>query len=248
MRYFAIMELLLLRFNEEYSVITLKKKFALGVCALSLMMTAPLAQAAYKWIGPDGKVTYSDLPPPSEGKLLKAPAGIIVATPEPAGSLPYALKQSVNKYPVTLFSTAECAGCKLAREVLAKRGIPYTEKSIATAADIEQMKKLGFAEATLPSILVGKEKAVGFEAAAYDRLFDAAGYPRTSILPSTYKPGAAEALAKSNKVDAEKLAKNDNKNEKADAEKPEVGKLQAERARLQAAAKTDADNPIKLKF
>jgi glutaredoxin len=232
-------------------VITLKKKFTLSVCALALMMTAPLAQAAYKWVGPDGKVTYSDLPPPSDVKLLKAPSGIAIASPEPVGGLPYALKQSVNKYPVTLFSTAECAGCKMAREMLAKRGIPYSEKSIASAADIEQMKKLGFAEATLPSIMVGKEKSVGFEAGAYERLFDAAGYPKTSILPTTYKPGAAEALAKSspaanpaNKAETEKLAKND----KADADKPEVGKLQAERARLQAAAKTDADNPIKLKF
>jgi glutaredoxin len=232
-------------------VITLKKKFTLSVCALALMMAAPLAQAAYKWIGPDGKVTYSDLPPPSDVKLLKAPAGIAIASPEPVGGLPYALKQSVNKYPVTLFSTAECAGCKMAREMLAKRGIPYAEKSIASAADIEQMKKLGFAEATLPSIMVGKEKSVGFEAGAYERLFDAAGYPKTSILPSAYKPGAAEALAKSspavntaNKAEAEKPAKDD----KADADKPEVGKLQAERARLQAAAKTDADNPIKLKF
>jgi glutaredoxin len=226
------------------------KKLLLSTLAASLLCVGTAAHATYKWVGADGKITYSDTPPPNEGKLLRGPGGTPppVAAVESDSALPYALKQAVAKYPVVLYSSNDCVPCKMAREALTKRGVPFSEKLITNGNDAEQFKKLGFADVTLPSITVGKEKSVGFETSAYDRLLDAAGYPRSSLLPSTYKPGAPEAMTKAStqvrvlEGDTDKLAKN------SDSKQELQAKQAAERARIQAAAKAAEQNPTSVRF
>jgi glutaredoxin len=226
------------------------KKLLLSTLAASLLCVGAAAHATYKWVGADGKITYSDTPPPTEGKLLRGPGGAPppVAAAESESALPYALKQAVAKYPVVLYSGNDCAPCKMAREALSKRGIPFSEKLITNGNDAEHFKKLGFADITLPSLTVGKEKSVGFETSAYDRLLDAAGYPRSSILPSTYKPGAPEAMTKASTQvrvldgDADKVAKT------GDSKQEQQAKQASERARIQAAAKAAEQNPTSVRF
>ncbi len=239
--------------------------------ASTIALTSGVATSAfaqYKWVGADGRINYSDVPPPAAGKLLRGPNGTPLASAlnDSPNALPYALQQAVSKYPVTLFTTPDCSPCKSAREVLAKRGVPYSEKSITTTVDAEQFKKLGFAELSLPSISVGKERSIGFEVGAYERLLDAAGYPRSSMLPASYKPGAVEALAKSgpNKmemIDPTKTASSGSNNSggnstSADASKdteqdPAAQRRQqrlAERAKMQAATQMAEQNPSNLRF
>jgi glutaredoxin len=221
------------------------KKLLLSTLAASLLCVGA-AHATYKWVGADGKITYSDTPPPNEGKLLRGPGGAPppVAAAEGDSALPYALKQALAKYPVVLYTGNDCAPCKMAREALTKRGIPFSEKLITNGNDAEQFKKLGFADITLPSLTVGKEKSVGFETSAYDRLLDAAGYPRSSILPSTYKAGAPEAMTKAGTQvrvldgGSDKLAKT------GDSKQEQQAKQAAERARIQAAEQ----NPTSVRF
>jgi glutaredoxin len=233
------------------------KKLLLSTLSASLLCVGVAAHATYKWVGADGKITYSDVPPPTEAKLLRGPNGVPVAVaPENESALPYALKQSVAKYPVVLYSASDCAPCRMAKDALTKRGIPFSEKLITSANDAEQFKKLGFTDITLPSLTVGKEKSVGFEISAYDRLLDAAGYPKSSLLPSTYKPRAAETLAKGNGLSnqvrvidgdsADKLADaGDNRQELLQAQQ---AKRAAERARVQAATKAAEQNPTSVRF
>ena len=57
------------------------------------------------------------------------------ATPSEAGALPYPLRQAVQRYPVTLYTSDKCNPCNSARELLQKRGVPFTEKTITTAED-----------------------------------------------------------------------------------------------------------------
>lgn len=174
------------------------KKLLYGSIALAVLAAPYAAQAQYKWVGSDGKVSYSDLPPPSGAKVLQVPRGsslTIAASAEPQSALPYALKAAVAKFPVVLYTTSSCAPCAQARDMLNKRGIPFSEKTLGTAADVEQLIKLGFAEATMPSLSVGREKTTGFDAAGFDRLLDAAGYPRSSLLPGNYKQASAETMA-----------------------------------------------------
>ena len=160
------------------------------------LMLAGAANAQYKWVGPDGKINYSDLPPPpgtsaqSLGNVSKADAG---AT-ENAG-LPASLRMTASKYPVVLYTAADCPPCKEAQAHLTRRGIPFSERTVATPADSEIFRKVGFTENRFPALTVGREKQVGFEPETWNRLLDAAGYPKTSQLPPRWRPAAAEPLA-----------------------------------------------------
>ncbi|MEI7446377.1 MAG: glutaredoxin family protein, partial [Burkholderiales bacterium] len=161
---------------------------ALALCALA----APAA-AQYKWVAPNGAITYSDQPPPPgmTGGAL-GPAG--VALPD-EGGIPVALRDASSKYPVVLYTAADCTPCQEARTHLSKRGVPYAEKSISTSKDVEAFKRVGFTENSFPAITVGREKLIGFEAEGWNRLLDAAGYPKTSVLPASWRPPAAQPLA-----------------------------------------------------
>jgi hypothetical protein len=166
-------------------------------------LTAP-AVAQYKWRSADGITVYSDVPPPggarqmndrtSDEPLLSASASDAAPQSTPAVELPYELKTVSGKHPVVLYTAPECAPCALARQHLGTRGVPFSEKSISTSADFEAFKTRGFSENSFPAMTVGREKTVGFEAGAYDRLLTAAGYPRNSKLPANYKQAAAEPM------------------------------------------------------
>ena len=95
-------------------------------------LLAPAAWGAYKVVGPDGRVTYTDRPPVGEGAqaLGKPKAGVS------AVALPYELQQVVNRHPVTLYTTRECSACATGRQLLQSRGVPYTEKTVDTPDDI----------------------------------------------------------------------------------------------------------------
>ncbi|MBS0308032.1 MAG: DUF4124 domain-containing protein, partial [Proteobacteria bacterium] len=83
-------------------------KFVSRTAILAMLLTAITAQAQmYKWVGPDGKVNYTDTPPPKsaqkvEQKNLDGSSGVDTA------NLPYELAQAVKNSPVTLYSTPKC--------------------------------------------------------------------------------------------------------------------------------------------
>jgi len=109
--------------------------------------------------------------------------------------LPYELRITGGKFPVVLYTAPKCTPCESARHHLAARGIPYAEKTIVTTADLDALKTRGLGENSFPALTVGREKSVGYEAGAYDRLLTIAGYPTASRLPVGYRQAAAEPLA-----------------------------------------------------
>jgi glutaredoxin len=165
---------------------------ALLALALFGALAGPLS-AQFKWVGPDGKVTYSDQPPPVGIQSVSA----LPSTAPRSGddALPAALRSTVSKHPVTLYGTPDCAPCQQARAHLTKRGIPFSEKTVSSAADLTAFKRNGFADNSFPALGVGRARAVGFESNEWDRLLDAAGYPQTSVLPPSYRQPPAQALA-----------------------------------------------------
>lgn len=164
---------------------------AATVAAMTIMATSALAQ--YKWQGEDGGIVYSDLPPPPGVRLITEKNGQPVR--DSSGPiLPYAIKSVSDKYPVTLYTTADCQPCNLARQMLNERGIPFAERTIASAADVDAYKALGFPDANLPGLGVGSERATGFETHAWNRLLDTAGYPKQSMLPAAYRQAEAQPL------------------------------------------------------
>ena len=158
----------------------------------ALMPTDATAQQIFRFIGPDGRVTFSDRP--QAGASSAAPAG---ATP-PAGNsdvaaLPFELRQAATSYPVTLFSGPECAPCTQGRAMLTSRGIPFAEKTVTTNEDIEALKRL-VGIATLPVVTIGGQQLTGYSEFEWAQYLDAAGYPKTSQLPATYRRAPASPL------------------------------------------------------
>ncbi len=105
-----------------------------------LLLACAAAQAdLYRWVDADGKVQYSDQPPPANIKQVeqkKAGGGKASEAP-----MPYALQLAVRNFPVTLYSSACGPACTQAHALLAKRGIPYTELDATDPAVQEELKK-----------------------------------------------------------------------------------------------------------
>ncbi len=165
---------------------------ALAALTASLMLAAPPAHALFKVVGPDGKVTYSDkAPPAADGRALQVNRDGSIATNDI--SLPYALRQTMAKFPVVLYTSSPCDACDLGRAMLQRRGIPFAEHTATTAEDKEAWQRLvGTQEA--PVLKVGAQVLNGFTPTVWDETLDVAGYSRQSLLPPNYKPAAAQPL------------------------------------------------------
>ncbi|WP_298012126.1 glutaredoxin family protein [uncultured Aquabacterium sp.] len=161
---------------------------ALLVGAIALMGWQP-AWALYKVVGPDGKVTYTDRPPPNQ------PAQALKADGSPAATerLPYALQQVVGRYPVVLYTGRNCAPCDAGRQMLKARGVPFIEKTVTSADDAKALQR---AENTdgLPVLRVGAKQLQGYAHSEWVSYLDAAGYPAQSALPATYQWPAPQPL------------------------------------------------------
>lgn len=150
----------------------------------SLLLTAALAaqaQTAYRWIGKDGKVNYSDQPPPADARDVQQKRlgeANFVDTSGPS----YSVQKAQQNYPVTLYISVDCqAECKIARDFLKRRGVPFSEKTVRTIDDANAFKKAtGIGEVAVPSLLVGSQAEKGYQESAWEKLLDAAGYPAAS--------------------------------------------------------------------
>lgn len=158
-------------------------------CALLLCASAANAQL-FKWVDAKGVVHYGDSAPPDrKARELKTGAG---AADSPR--LPYALAEAARRHPVTLYTTAACAGCDQGRALLRARGIPFAEKTVASAADRQQLRDAG-SPGELPLLLVGHARLVGFEPGAWGQALGDAAYPAEAMLPANYRQAQAVAAA-----------------------------------------------------
>jgi glutaredoxin len=167
--------------------------------AIFMLATGHLyAQQVYKSVDKNGRVTFSEVQPApgSDNKLAAGSA--------PSVSLPYALQQIVSRYPVTLYTAAECSPCITARLMLTQRGVPFTERTISSNEDIDAYKKLN-GDTSLPLATIASQQLKGYEETEWTKYLDAAGYPKSSTLPRNYKN--AEATSLTPKKVVEKTAK-----------------------------------------
>ncbi len=160
-------------------------KFAIHLIAIKAIITPAMsvlhAQQIYKSVDKQGRVTYSEAPPaPSTGDKLVGDSASSNA------SLPYALQQVVSRYPVTLYSNADCAPCINARIMLTQRGVPFTERTVASNEDVEAYKRIN-GDTSLPMATIAAQQLKGYEETEWSKYLDAAGYPKTSTLPRNYR-------------------------------------------------------------
>lgn len=167
---------------------------ALTIFTAGIAMQAQ-AQQLYRIVGADGKVTFSDQPPPatSSAKVTAGRGGRFGEGNAANTGLPSELQAVANKFPVTLFTAKDCAPCTTGRVMLQARGIPFTEKTIESSQDSDALKRL-MGEASLPSVTIGAQQIQGFSDFEWGQYLDLAGYPKTSQLTPTYRPPAASPL------------------------------------------------------
>jgi glutaredoxin len=150
------------------------------------------AQTLYRHVGPDGRVTFSDVPPPA-GTARPAAAGPVAGAASTGSALPYELQQVASRYPVTLYTGEGCAPCGSGRALLNARGIPFTERTVSTADDLAALQRLS-GDGSLPFLTIGGQQIKGYSDLEWTQFLDAAGYPKTSALPSTYRRPAPAPL------------------------------------------------------
>jgi Domain of unknown function (DUF4124) len=173
---------------------------AVSTLALGALPFSASAQQMYRSVGPDGKVTFSDQPPPATGnaKVTAARSGRFTGD-GPAGNttIPAELRPVATRYPVTLYTSKTCgAPCDSGRNLLSARGVPFSEKTIESNEDIDSLRRL-MGEASLPSISIGSQQLKGFSDQEWTQYLDAAAYPKASVLPANFRnPAPAPMVAR----------------------------------------------------
>ena len=171
--------------------------FKLANCAAVLLLlgvAVAQAQTVYRIVGADGKVTFSDKPPVSPAAVSVTGAG---GKPQPARAedsvLPFELRQSMARYPVTLYSGPGCVPCNAGRLLLQGRGVPYAEFTVSSNADVEALARIS-GDNSLPFLTIGGQKIKGFSQTEWTQFLSAANYPAASRLPSGFSFAAAKPL------------------------------------------------------
>lgn len=176
--------------------VTLARQVAMGMLVVAVGGFSTWSQAQqqiYRSVGPDGKVTFSDQPPPAASKARVSASSTDGAASEAASTLPFELRKVVGQYPVTLYSGENCGPCASARSFLKTRGVPFAEKNVITSEDTQALQRLS-GDNSLPFMTIGSQQLKGFSDAEWTQFLDAAGYPKTSVLPISYRHAAATPL------------------------------------------------------
>ena len=154
-------------------------KAVLAILLLALTLSVQ-AQTTYRWVDPaTGRTVFSDQPPPPNARQASKRE-----QPDTGDErqMPYATRMAAEKFPVVFYTSADCIEqCRLGRNLLNGRGIPFQEKMVQPGSpDHEELKRLSGGEAAVPFLVVGRQNYKGFEAEAWNNLLDLAGYPKSA--------------------------------------------------------------------
>lgn len=167
----------------------------LATLPLLLVACAALAQPLYRSVDKNGKVTFTDQPPAANVQPA-APRGSNLTAAGAngnSGALPYELRQVVQRYPVTIYTSDECGPCSAGRSLLVTRGVPFDERIVKTEADAAALQRIS-GQSALPLLSIGSQQLKGFSDQEWSQYLDAAGYPKSSQLPSGYRMPPSQPL------------------------------------------------------
>ena len=123
-----------------------------------------------------------DTPPPATAKDARKTA--LGEDPVEAGKRAgRELAEASERFPVRLYTSPSCKDpCDGARAALNGRGVPFEEAQVWDARSNEALRQLSGSN-QVPLLAVGDSLVRGFDAPAFERALDAAGYPRKGLLP-----------------------------------------------------------------
>jgi glutaredoxin len=173
----------------------MKTRTITATAALLAALFAGAAGAQYRWVDAEGKVHYGDAPP-RDAKDVRA-LNVRTAPGQPGGdgaaSLPFELRRAVERAPVVLYTAPDCQPCALAVGLLRERGVPFTQRTVASPDDLQEFRRIS-GGLRMPHVTVGNQVQSGFNPDVWMSLLDAAGYPKGSMLPRNYQWPAPQPL------------------------------------------------------
>ncbi len=122
---------------------------------VALFLAFPATAGVYKWTDAQGRIHYSDAPPPAarttQLKLqsFTGPAQVSQAIGADSG--------------VTIYTTEWCGVCKRAKAFLKQNGVPFREWDVEKT-EYGAIKFRQSGGSGVPLITVGSEKMMGFDA------------------------------------------------------------------------------------
>jgi len=125
---------------------------------LSLFLALPAFAGVYKWKDAQGRMQYSDSPPPA-AKSTQLKLQSFTGTAQ--------VSQAIGADSgVTIYTTQWCGVCKRAKAFFAQHGVPFrewdVEKTEFGAIKFQQLGGSG-----VPLITVGTQKMAGFDADSF---------------------------------------------------------------------------------
>ena len=171
----------------------MKKFVSFSVLAMAMALafvSVANAQQVYRWVDADGRVQYSDQPPPVGTKNVqeKNVSGSSIQNNE----LSLVAQDAQKRNPVTIY-VSECGeSCDAAKAYLGKRGIPHTVVDPTRTIELNKKFKEETGGTVVPVIKIGEKRLSGWSESAWSGALDAAGYPKT---PPFSKPKPVEDRA-----------------------------------------------------
>lgn len=152
---------------------------AAGLAGLLLLASAcafAQTQQVYRYLDAEGRVVYSDKPPPADAR--NAQAKRIGRNSIETSELSFATQQAQERFPVTLYTFSCGVVCDTAQGLLNKRGVPHTVVDVSQGDGADRLKRLtNGLEA--PALQVGEQVATGFNENRWQSMLSDAGYPKT---------------------------------------------------------------------
>src|SRR5271169_3394361 len=156
---------------------------------LAAMAASAQTQQVYRYVDPEGRVVYSDKPPPPNAR--DAQAKRVGQNTIETSELSYSEAMAQERFPVTLYTFGCGTVCDTASALLNKRGVPHTVVDVGQSDGADKLKRLtGGLDA--PALQVGDQYSTGFNESRWQNLLDDAGYPKTPA-PRTAPVGRAPA-------------------------------------------------------
>ncbi|MPZ46202.1 MAG: DUF4124 domain-containing protein [Betaproteobacteria bacterium] len=170
------------------------------VLALAVALAVPVHAAMYKWVDAQGRVQYSDIPPPPNARNAEEQK-IVPNTIQTTGA-PFAVQEAAKRNPVTVWMS-DCGDlCNRARDYLARRGVPHTVRNPSRQSEQEAWKQVSGGDNSVPLLVIGtNQKLKGFDESQWNAALDTAGYPRNApalephAIPSVEAPVVVKPAA-----------------------------------------------------
>ena len=140
-----------------------------------VLQTQTHAITLYKWVSPDGKVTYQDQPPPDgqafEEKELQAP---VVSTESEEQN---AIGRAAAKSPINFFTVPNCDACELTQNILERNKLPFKLLNVENNAEVQNTLQNLTGSLRVPVVTIGETVVNGFNRDELNQALKNNNYP-----------------------------------------------------------------------